>query len=177
MNTLSAIHLCESPLVSSVKYFFAVTLGFSMSLQQGSKSSLLSKKSSTSSTKSDGVFQQSVLFPVVDVNALSAVDVIQLLYHTYGIMSTLNIYSSVIRMKLIDGCHSLKLECALRELGFVDVGWKCVANAGIFLVLPFGLPEKPEGDLLGFQVVKSSRVIRLSESAKKALDFAITMSG
>ena len=76
-------------------------------------------------------------------------------------------------MKLIDGCHSLKLECALRELGFVDVGWKCVANAGIFLVCPFGLPEKPEGDLLGFQVVKSSRVIRLSESAKKALDFAI----
>ena len=44
-------------------------------------------------------------------------------------------------MKLIDGCHSLKLECALRDLGFVDVGWKCVANAGIFLVLPFGLPE------------------------------------
>ena len=57
-------------------------------------------------------------------------------------------------MKLIDGCHSLKLECALRELGFVDVGWKCIANAGIFVVLPFGLPEDPEGDLLGFQVVK-----------------------
>ena len=148
-----------------------------MSLQQGSKSSLLSKNSSTSSTKSEGVFQQSVLFPVVDVKALSAVDVIQILYHTFGIMSTLNINSSVIRMKLIDGCHSLKLECALRELGFVDVGWKCVANAGIFLVLPFGLPENPEGDLLGFQVVKSSRVIRLSESAKKALDFAINMSG
>ena len=72
-------------------------------------------------------------------------------------------------MKLIDGCHSLKLECALRDLGFVDVGWKCVANAGIFLVLPFGLPEDPDGDLLGFQVVKSSRVIRLSDSAKSAL--------
>ena len=63
-------------------------------------------------------------------------------------------------MKLIDGCHSLKLECALRELGFVDVGWKCVANAGI-LCSSLGLPEDPEGDLLGFQVVKSSRVIRL----------------
>ena len=37
-------------------------------------------------------------------------------------------------MKLIDGCHSLKLECALRELGFVDIGWKCVAHAGIFFV-------------------------------------------
>ena len=80
-------------------------------------------------------------------------------------------------MKLIDGCHSLKLECALRELGFVDVGWKCVANAGIFLVLPFGLPRKPEGDLLGFQVVKSSRVRRLYESDKKAVDFAIEMYG
>ena len=148
-----------------------------MSLQQGSKSSLLSKNSSTSPTNSGGVFQQSVRVPVVAVKAFNAVDAIQILYHTFGIMSTLNIYSSVIRMKLIDGCHSLKLECALRELGFVDVGWKCVANAGIFLVLPFGLPEKPEGDLLGFQVVKSRKVIRLSDSAKKALDFAITMSG
>jgi len=148
-----------------------------MSLQQGSKSSLLSKNSSTSPTNSGGVFQQSVRVPVVAVKAFNAVDVIQILYHTNLVLSTLNIYSSVIRMKLIDGCHSLKLECALRELGFVDVGWKCVANAGIFLVLPFGLPENPEGDLLGFQVVKSSRVIRLSESAKKALDFAITMSG
>ena len=27
-------------------------------------------------------------------------------------------------MTLEDGCYSLKLECALRELGFVDVGWK-----------------------------------------------------
>ena len=177
MNTLSATHLCESPVVSSVKYFFAITLGFSMSLQQGSKSSLLSKNSSTSPTNSGGVFQQSVRVPVVAVKAFSAVDVIQILYHTSGIMSTLNINSSVILMKLIDGCQSLKLECALRELGFVDVGWKCVANAGIFLVLPFGLPENPDGDLLGFQVVKSSRVIRLSDSAKKALDFAINMSG
>tara|TARA_Y100001934_G_C12063877_1_gene636731 strand:+ start:490 stop:732 length:243 start_codon:yes stop_codon:yes gene_type:complete len=80
-------------------------------------------------------------------------------------------------MNLQEGCHSLKLECALRDLGFVDVGWKTIANAGIFIICPFGLPENPEGDLLGFQVVKSSRVIRLSESAKKALDFAITMSG
>ena len=72
-------------------------------------------------------------------------------------------------MKLIDGCHSLKLECALRELGFVDVGWKCVANAGIFVVLPFGLPEDPEGDLLGFQVVKSSRVSDFLIVRKKLL--------
>ena len=80
-------------------------------------------------------------------------------------------------MTLEYGCYALKLECALRDLGFVDVGWKCIANAGIFFVCPFGLPEDPDADLLGFQVVKSSRVIRLSDSAKKALDFAINMSG
>ncbi len=45
-------------------------------------------------------------------------------------------------MKLIDGCHSLKLECALRELGFVDIGWKCVAHAGIFFVQPVGIIQK-----------------------------------
>ena len=51
-------------------------------------------------------------------------------------------------MKLIDGCHSLKLECALRNLGFVDIKWRCVANAGIFFVVPVGIPDNPEGDLL-----------------------------
>ena len=55
-------------------------------------------------------------------------------------------------MKLIDGCHSLKLECALRDLGFVDIGWKCVAHAGIFFVQPVGIPNDPEGDLLGFHI-------------------------
>ena len=44
-------------------------------------------------------------------------------------------------MKLIDGCHSLKLECALRNLGFVDIKWRCVANAGIFFVVPVGIPD------------------------------------
>jgi len=38
-------------------------------------------------------------------------------------------------MILEEACHSLKLECALRDLGFVDIGWKCVAHAGIFLAL------------------------------------------
>ena len=59
-------------------------------------------------------------------------------------------------MKLIDGCHSLKLECALRELGFVDIGWKCVAHAGIFFVQPVGIPDDPEGDLLGFHITAVS---------------------
>ena len=34
-------------------------------------------------------------------------------------------------MILEEACYSLKLECALRDLGFVDIGWKCVAHAGI----------------------------------------------
>ena len=38
-------------------------------------------------------------------------------------------------MNLLEGCHSLKLECALRDLGFVDVGWKTIANAGIFIMI------------------------------------------
>ena len=37
--------------------------------------------------------------------------------------------------------YSLKLECALRELGFVDIGWRCVAHAGIFFVQPVGIPD------------------------------------
>ena len=79
-------------------------------------------------------------------------------------------------MKLIDGCHSLKLECALRNLGFVDIKWRWVANAGIFFVVPVGIPDNPEGDLIGFQITHSEKVVKLSESAKKALDFAISMS-
>jgi len=55
-------------------------------------------------------------------------------------------------MTLEDGCHSLKLECALRELGFVDIGWKCIGHAGLYFIQPFGLPDDPQADLLGFQV-------------------------
>ena len=55
-------------------------------------------------------------------------------------------------MILEEACHSLKLECALRDLGFVDIGWKCVAHAGIFFVQPIGIPDDPDGDLLGFSL-------------------------
>ena len=78
-------------------------------------------------------------------------------------------------MKLEDGCYSLKLECALRELGFVDIGWKCVAHAGIFFIQPFGLPDKPDGDLLGFCITRpstkfvSKKVVKLTPTAKRAL--------
>ena len=71
-------------------------------------------------------------------------------------------------MLLLDGCHSLKLECALRELGFIDMEWRTIAHAGIFLVQPVGMPNDPEGDLLGFTITYESKVIKLQNTAKKA---------
>ena len=79
-------------------------------------------------------------------------------------------------MTLEYGCYALKLECALRDLGFVDIGWKIVAHAGIFFVQPVGIPDDPEGDLLGFSISipykKNNQKYRLLGTAKKALDFA-----
>tara|TARA_Y100000992_G_C21075791_1_gene400878 strand:- start:21 stop:269 length:249 start_codon:yes stop_codon:yes gene_type:complete len=80
-------------------------------------------------------------------------------------------------MKLEEACYSLKLECALRELGFVDIGWRCVAHAGIFFVQPVGIPDDPDGDLLGFSLSIPNRKIhnrwRLVGTAKRALDLAL----
>ena len=79
-------------------------------------------------------------------------------------------------MILKDACDSLKLECALRDLGFVDIGWKCVAHAGIFFVQPIGIPDDPEADLLGFALTvpyaKDYTKVKLMTTAKKALDYA-----
>jgi len=80
-------------------------------------------------------------------------------------------------MKLEEACYSLKLECALRELGFVDIGWRCVAHAGIFFVQPVGIPDDPDGDLLGFSLSipnrKTNNRWRLVGTAKRALDLAL----
>lgn len=58
-------------------------------------------------------------------------------------------------MTLEDGCLSLKLECALRELGFVDLPWCVVAHAGLFFVFPVGITNfSLKGDLQGFQLSK-----------------------
>ena len=80
-------------------------------------------------------------------------------------------------MKLEEACYSLKLECALRELGFVDIGWRCVAHAGIFFVQPVGIPDDPDGDLLGFSLSipnrKTHREWRMVGTAKRALDLAL----
>ena len=80
-------------------------------------------------------------------------------------------------MRLIDGCHSLKLECALRDLGFVDIGWKTVAHAGIFFIQPVGIPDDPDGDLLGFHITvpyaRHYNKVKMVTTAKKALDWAL----
>ena len=82
-------------------------------------------------------------------------------------------------MLLQDGNDSLRLECALRELGFVQIGYRVVAHAGIFFVQPIGIPDELEGDLLGFSVhipyVKDKRRVRLFNTAKKALDFLLCL--
>lgn len=91
-------------------------------------------------------------------------------------------------MTLEDACYSLKLECALRELGFVDIGWRVVAHAGLFFVEPVGWSTKcgPADDLLGFQLQRhimaeyDSGGLHLgrpiAQSARQALDLAISLS-
>lgn len=86
-------------------------------------------------------------------------------------------------MILQDGCESLKLECALRSLGFIDIGWKVIANAGLFFVSPVGWgdDDNPEDELLGFLLQKHIMAETeadkkgpklLIKSAKEALDLA-----
>ncbi len=79
-------------------------------------------------------------------------------------------------MILEEACHSLKLECALRDLGFVDIGLKFLAHSGIFFIQPFGFKDYPEGELLGFSLTLPNthdmRRVRLMRTAKRALDYA-----
>ena len=79
-------------------------------------------------------------------------------------------------MILEEACYSLKLECGLRDLGFVDIGWKCVAHAGIFFVQPIGIPDDTDGDLLGFSLIfpntHDMRIVLFMRTAKQALDYA-----
>ena len=89
-------------------------------------------------------------------------------------------------MRIDEACHSLKLECALRELGFVDIGWKCVAHAGLFFIQPVGWgPEStltPQDPLLGFLVREHIMAKQQSEgrlmgaTAKIAIDIALNLS-
>ena len=55
-------------------------------------------------------------------------------------------------MLLKEACESIKLECALRELGFVELGWRTIAHAGIYFLEPIGMRTDcgPEDETLGF---------------------------
>lgn len=87
-------------------------------------------------------------------------------------------------MTLEDGCLSLKLECALRELGFVEIQWRVIAHAGLFFVFPVGFSNVSLGeDLLGFQLSKHCPLeqglradCKILPTAKRALDLAFELS-
>ena len=57
-------------------------------------------------------------------------------------------------MTIEEANYSLKLECALRELSFVEIGWQAVALAGVFYVIPVShlVVCHKNDNLLGFQL-------------------------
>ena len=89
-------------------------------------------------------------------------------------------------MTIAEACDSLKLEAALRELGFVVIKDRVVVNAGVYFVRPVGFTAFPDSkDLIrGFQVAPPRIMIEkfdsiswnnsyyIKESAKQALDWA-----
>ena len=83
-------------------------------------------------------------------------------------------------MNLSDACESLKLECAMRDLGFVTIGWKVVAHAGIYFVEPIGFRNDcgPNDPMLGFAMGEHmysqnpGGVHFLFQTAKMALDMS-----
>lgn len=87
-------------------------------------------------------------------------------------------------MTLEEGCVSLKLECALRELGFVEVQWRVIAHAGLFFVFPVGFHNLSlQDDLLGFQLSHHCPTgeqlradYKILPTAKRALDLALELS-
>jgi hypothetical protein len=91
-------------------------------------------------------------------------------------------------MTLMDGCYSLKLECALRNLGFVEIDWRVVAHAGLYFIRPVGnfLQSVENDELLGFQIQRSEhwKIEQnglhlgwpITQSAKQAIDLALNLS-
>jgi hypothetical protein len=91
-------------------------------------------------------------------------------------------------MTIDEANSSLKLECALRELGFIEIKDTIVANCGLYFIRPVGFFYEARlwDDLLGFQVEKSeeweySRTglclgKPIAQSAKSALDLALSLS-
>ena len=83
-------------------------------------------------------------------------------------------------MLLREACESIRLECALRDLGFVEIGWKTVAHAGIYFLEPIGMTMNygPDDETLGFVMGEEmfsrnpSSLHFMFQSAKEAFDMA-----
>ena len=83
-------------------------------------------------------------------------------------------------MLLREACESIRLECALRDLGFVEIGWKTVAHAGIYFLEPIGMTMNygPEDETLGFVMGEEmfsrnpSSLHFMFQSAREAFDMA-----
>jgi len=83
---------------------------------------------------------------------------------------------------------SLKLECALRELGFMEIKDRIVAYAGLYFIFHVGFYYNATllDNLLGFQIEKSEEWEYnrtglclgkpIAQSAKSALDLALSLS-
>jgi hypothetical protein len=91
-------------------------------------------------------------------------------------------------MTIDEANSSLKLECALRELGFLEIKHTIIASCGLYFIRPVGFFYEARlwDDLLGFQVEKSEEweYTRtglclgkpIVQSAKSALDLALSLS-
>ena len=83
-------------------------------------------------------------------------------------------------MLLREACESIRLECALRDLGFVEIGWKTVAHAGIYFLEPVGMTMNygPDDETLGFVMGEEmfsrnpSSLHFMFQSAREAFDMA-----
>jgi hypothetical protein len=91
-------------------------------------------------------------------------------------------------MILEDANISLKMECALRDLGFVEFDWRVVAHAGLYFVRAVGFyyTAGQKDDLLGFQIEKSEDWDYdktglclgkpIAQSARQAIELALNLS-
>jgi hypothetical protein len=91
-------------------------------------------------------------------------------------------------MTIEEANSSLKLECALRELGFLEIKERIVASCGLYFIFPVGFFYEARlcDDLLGFQIEKSEEWEYsktglclgkpIAQSAKSALNLALSLS-
>jgi hypothetical protein len=91
------------------------------------------------------------------------------------------------KMTIEEANISLKLECALRVLGFMEIKERIIAHAGLYFVRPVGFyyAARLSDDVFGFQIEKSEDWEYksglclgkpISQSAKSALDLALSLS-